>query len=243
MPAGEMVETFRLIGAMAQIGTQKRFHLPRRIFGTKPAAHMNVVALDLIVLTGSDFGGKQADVANVVLCAGMMAARDVDVDGLIHRQSRVHMIGDAKRIALGVGSGEFATCVPCASHQTGSDRRSAPMEPASFDVGVCIIELGIGDAGDDEILPDREADVAITAFPRLGGENAHLGGCHLANRQGNANPVQPGLALRVHSHMSEPVVARPLFHQRVIDAHQLRAEFFFDGRDELIETPAVEEHI
>ena len=55
----------------------------------EPAADDDVVALDRVaVLADRDLGADQADVADVVLGAGMVAAGQVDVDRHVERRAR-----------------------------------------------------------------------------------------------------------------------------------------------------------
>src|SRR4029077_20435259 len=68
------------------------------------AADQHVVALDSVTLLGDlHLAGQEADVADVMLRAGMMTSGQVDVDRAIERQMRLAMPRNILGMALGVG--------------------------------------------------------------------------------------------------------------------------------------------
>ena len=77
------------------------FAAERRV-RAEAAADIDVIAFDLLFAI-LDLAGKQPDVADVVLRAGMMAARQVDVDRSVERDARLAPPGDLLGMALGVG--------------------------------------------------------------------------------------------------------------------------------------------
>ena len=56
-------------------------------------------------------------------------------------------------------------------------------------------------AGNQKVLPDRKADIAVAELARDIGEPAHLRNAEIADRHHDADPVQPCLLLRVDADM------------------------------------------
>ena len=78
-------------------------------------------------------------------------------------------------------------------------------EPERRDARLDLRDARVRHAGEEEILPDGQPDVAVAAFARDRRDLAHLVGRELADRQHDADPVQPRLLLRVHAQMREAV--------------------------------------
>ena len=123
MTCGEGLEGFAGVDAICRPRTQQRLDHFGRVAGSniglqqspygalcaKAATHMQMITFDLIALiVHGDLGADEPDVADIVLCAGMVAAGEVDVDREVYAQARIHVISDAQCVALGVGSCEFA---------------------------------------------------------------------------------------------------------------------------------------
>src|SRR6185437_6748518 len=91
----------------------------------KSAADVNVVALDLVAVLGDlDLGAKEADVADIVLGAGVRAAGEVNVHWRIELlQPGLAPARDVFGVALGVGQREAAAGIAGAGDQPGADRR------------------------------------------------------------------------------------------------------------------------
>src|SRR5579863_7326021 len=111
-------------GAMGEIGFQYALDRARRLVGfdvvknlaaalgirPKAAADVNVVALDLIaVLVDLHLDAEQADVADVMLRAGVGAAGEMDVERAVERNAGFAPLRDVVGVLLGVGHGEPAT--------------------------------------------------------------------------------------------------------------------------------------
>src|SRR5207237_10123767 len=83
------------------------------------AANQHVIAVDRVaVLVNGHAGGDQPDVADVVLCAGMTAAGEMDVDGRVERDARLAPGGNLLRLLLGVRGGETTTGRAGAGNET-----------------------------------------------------------------------------------------------------------------------------
>src|ERR1700674_547449 len=94
MAPREGLETFIGRGAVGQIGLQHPLDGGRRVLrfsgaidlaaerriGAKSSARQDVIALDRgLALGGVDLGGEEADIADMVLSAGVMTAGEMDV--------------------------------------------------------------------------------------------------------------------------------------------------------------------
>ncbi len=97
-----------------------------------------------------------------------------------------------------------------------------------------------GDAGDQQVLPDGEADIAVAQLVRDAGQPAHLRRRHAAHGQRNADPDAARLLLRMHADVRLPVLPVRLRHLIAGNAAQRLAELGFDGGQELLEAPVIE---
>src|SRR5262249_61970683 len=108
---------------MREIGLEHTLDGGRRVFsfdvavdlpseslvGTQAAADMDVVALDGVASRRDRHSGaEKPDVADVVLSAGIGAAREVDVHRAVELQPRLAPVRDVLGVALGVGERETA---------------------------------------------------------------------------------------------------------------------------------------
>src|SRR5436190_11161181 len=184
MTSDKIGELFGFIAAAGQVAAQERFDRAGNFAGgniaeqlaadflarAKSAADEEVISLDHV---RADFRAKQADVADEMLCTGMRAAGEVDVDGNIKRQSLVESVGDLRRVPLGVGGGEPAAGVARAGHDATADVGGRMEQSELIDFLLHDVDLMDGDVSDEQILPDREAQVAASV--RIGdvGKSAH----------------------------------------------------------------------
>ena len=102
----------------------------------------------------------------VMLRAGMMAAGEMDVDRRVERDARLAPARDVLGVALGVGGCELAAGVAGAGDQAGADRVRLGGEPERLDRGLGACSLLVGDAGDQQVLPDRQPDLAVAEIAR-----------------------------------------------------------------------------
>ena len=124
--------------AMREIAFQHALDRARRVLGlhvlvelarerrvrAEAAADQDVIAVDRVaVLVDRDARRDQADVADVVLRAGMMAAGEMDVDRRVERDARLAPRGDLLGVLLGVGGREAAAGRAGAGDEPGADRR------------------------------------------------------------------------------------------------------------------------
>src|SRR5262249_3666575 len=113
--AAEREERLLGAGTMGEISFQHALDRLRRIlglhvpvdlageagFGAEAAADQDVIALDSVTFFRSlDLAGEQADVTDVVLCAGVMAAGEMDVDRPVEAHTRLAPGGNRFGVSL-----------------------------------------------------------------------------------------------------------------------------------------------
>ena len=82
-----------------------------------------MIALDRIgILADLDLAGEQADLADEMLRAGMMAAGEMDIDRRVERNARLAPAAISSACRFGVGGREFAAGIAGASDEAGADR-------------------------------------------------------------------------------------------------------------------------
>ena len=151
-----------------------------------------MIALDHVaLLRTSHLAGEQADVADVVLGAGMVAAGQVDVDRLVERDARLAGARDLLGVALGVGGGELAAGIAGAGDEASADRVRVGGEPERGDRGLRQRRLSLGTS---EIRRFCQTVSRISPPPSRAASSATPRICAtvIADRQHDAEPVQPG---------------------------------------------------
>ncbi len=197
---------------MAEIGFQHALDRLRRILGfdvvinlaaaggvrAETAADMDVIALDLIaVFRHLHLGADEADVADVMLRAGIRAAGEMDVERAVELHAGFAPVRDLLGMALGVGQSEPAAGTAGAGDEAGADRCRFGREPDRFDGRLRRGDAVFGNARDQKVLPDREPDIAVAEFFGDLADAAHLLGGNLAHRKDDAEPMKALLLLRV----------------------------------------------
>src|SRR5262249_62386424 len=129
-------EASRRRGPVREIGLEHALDGRRRILGldvaielaaehrigAETAAGEDVIALDRVaVLGGRDLAGEQADLADEVLSAGVVATGEMDVDRRIERNARLAPARDLLGVPLGVGRRELAADIAGAGDEPGAD--------------------------------------------------------------------------------------------------------------------------
>ena len=248
----------RLIGrcAIGKVGFQQPLDIDRRFLrrdivknllpdfglGTEAPAGEDMKAIDGIVgIADRDARADHADVADVMLRAGMVATGEMDVDRGVDRDPRVAPVGDSGGVVLGVGKAELAAGAAGAGDQPGAEFRGFYRKADRLDGGRGQCHLVVGHARDQQILPDRQADFAIAQILRDFCQAAHLFAGHLAQRQCNADPVQSGLFLLVHADMRRAVEGGARRERFRRHAGEGGAKFFLDQHQELVHSHAVDD--
>src|ERR1700733_5763851 len=189
MPARKIEEILFAAFAMREIGLEDAADGARHVGGddvavklaaerrvrAKAAADKDVIALDRIgVLVRQHLARQQSDFRNVMLRARVMAAGQMNVDRRVERDAGVAPPCDVLRVALGVGSGTLAAGIAGASDQAGADGVGGNRKAKRLDARRGSGKIFAGDAGEQKILPNREANVAVAQLARNLREPAHL---------------------------------------------------------------------
>ena len=94
------------------------------------SAEDDVVAFDFLAGLEFDGGAHEADVADVVLGAGMVTAGEMNVNGLVELDFGFEILREENGLSFGVGGGEFASGIAGAGNEAAGDR------------GVGVVEAG-----------------------------------------------------------------------------------------------------
>ena len=255
MAAREGQEGFIGRRAMGEIGLQQPLDRLRRVLGlevvidllpdigvrAEAAAGEQMIALDrVVVLADRHLRRDQADIADVMLRAGMVAAGEMDVERRVDVDARLAPVADLGRMALGIRGRELAAGIAGAGDQPGADLRGLDREPDLLDRGNGELDILVAHARDQQVLPDRQADIAVAEILRNLGQPPHLLAGDLAERQRDADPVQALLLLLVHADMRHAVEGRPRRQRLRRHARKGVAELLLDEREELVDAHAVE---
>ena len=105
-----------------------------------------------------------------------------------------------------------------------------------------LAQFGCGHAGNQQILPHREPDIAVAQIARDIGEALHLRDCQAADRHDHADPMQPVLLLRVNAEMRGARKRRPRRQRAGHGAVELAAELLLHQPEEFLD-PHLVEHV
>src|ERR1700730_18421562 len=170
--------------------------LPDIGLGAEAAAGEQMIALNGVILLADRYlGGDQADIADVMLRAGMVATGDMNVERRVDVDPRFAPVADRGGVALGVGCRELAAGIAGAGDQSGADVRRRYRTPNRFDGRNGERDILVAHTRDQNVLPDRETEFAMAEIPGDLGETPHLLAGHLAEGQRDADPVQIHLFL------------------------------------------------
>ena len=90
----------------------------------KTPSREQVIAFNRVIcLAQRNLGGDQADVADVVLGTGMVAACQMNVQRGVNLHARLAPVGNRGGVTLGVGGGKLAAGISSARDQAGPDLR------------------------------------------------------------------------------------------------------------------------
>src|SRR6185437_9460847 len=139
----------------------------------------------------------------------MMTDCQMDIDWHIKRKLRFAPARNVFGVAFGIRGREFAAGIAGTGDQTVSYRASFDREAKCLYPRQRRLQFFRRHAGDQEILPDREADIAVAEFTRNVGESAHLCDVQVADRDDDPDPVEIILLLGVNADVSGPRKYRP----------------------------------
>src|SRR5258708_29933376 len=99
------------------------------------AADIDGVALDHVLALGHAHA-EQADIADIMLRAGMRAAGEMDIERLVERQPGVEMLDERRGVALGVARRKLTSRVAGAGDDTAAQVARRPIEPKGLYLGL-----------------------------------------------------------------------------------------------------------
>ena len=118
-------------------------------------------------------------------------------------------------------------------------RQSRPVE---FDPLLGSGQFVGGNSGNQEVLPDRQADIAVAEVVGNSSEFVHLFDEQFADGKHDADVKKTVLLLRMHANMGLAILGRPRRHEgRMRPAIELAAELWLPRRgEEFRKAPGVE---
>src|SRR2546429_5008852 len=96
-----------------------------------------------------------------MLRTGVMASGEMDVDGRVECDAVLAPACDLLGMPLGIGGGEFAADIARAGNEAGTNRGGADGQAERFDTRLRCRHIARAHPGDDQVLPNGEADVAV----------------------------------------------------------------------------------
>jgi len=99
-------------------------------------------------------------------------------------------------VTLGVGGRKLAADIAGAGDKPGADRGRFGGETDGLDGALRQRNLVVGDAGDQQVLPDREPDIAVAEILCDFRQTTHLRRREPRHRQHHADPIESGLQSR-----------------------------------------------
>ena len=137
---------------------------------------------------------------------------------------------------LGIGGGKLAADIARAGDEAGANRGGADGQADRFDTRLGRCHICRAHPGDDQVLPDGEADIAVAEIAGDLREPAHLIGGHLADREDDADPIAFWLLLCMRADMRSAIERRSRRQRITADAVKLASEFVLDQRKHLVES-------
>ena len=113
----------------------------------------------------------------------------MDVHRLVEDHAGGEVVAEKDRLRLGISSGEFATLAAGAGDEAAGDGVISVVKSSGLDRSDGGLEIFLGDARDDEVLPDGEADFSTTKLVGNVGESEHLCDGHPPYRGEDADVV------------------------------------------------------
>jgi len=131
----------------------------------------------------------KADVADIVLRAGVMTAGQMNIDGRVHRRRCFAKTRDFGGVSFGVGGREATAKFPVQATSPARKRRDPRREPERLDGGASFGDSRIWHAGEQEVLPYGQPHAAVAELLRDTRKAASLRWREPPQRQGDADPV------------------------------------------------------
>jgi hypothetical protein len=181
----------------------------------------------------------EADVGDPALTAGVGAAGDVKSNLLVEAGKALLEIGDEPLVeGLGLGDGELAELGAGAGDGSAEECGGVDVQAEGVELDDEAGNLVVRDVGDENVLADGGAEVAVTVFVGEVGEGDELIAGETAVEDRSADGGEAGLALWGDSHVvAVDVAGGGIFGDG--RGVQLIAELFFDGGEHRLGGPAV----
>ena len=171
------------------------------LFFSETATEDHVVTFDRIAAL-IHLRPEQADVAHVVLGARIRATGQMNVNRLIELQFLFQMARQENSMAFGVGGCPLASGVSGASDESAGDCGRRVMETHLDQILFHRLDEMVRHIGDDEILPDGQANLPGAVILRHVGDAAHLLRGHPAHRNNRTDIIKARLNLFKHSNVA-----------------------------------------
>jgi hypothetical protein len=201
------------------------------------AANAEVVSVNHLAIE-LDFFAFDADVGDPMLSAGIGAAGDVKAKiFLIVRETIFELLGEPARKGLGFGKSEFAELRAGAGDgAAGEGRGGIDRKPGGVEFADNVVNVGLGNVDEKEILHGGVADTAVAvAVGEIGGE-AELRRGDASSDDRSADGEEAGLLLRDDTEMVSMNARGELFRR---GGGKRIAETGFDGGEEGVSGPVV----
>ena len=150
-------------------------------------------------------------------------------------------MGEFDRVGLGVGGGEAAAFVAGAGDRAAEQGCGLVVEAGVADRLLSGFEMFSRDVGNDEVLPDGEAEFAGAEVVGDVGESAHLWRWQAADGNGDADVVEARLRLRMNADVCGAVDGAARFALGKRNADERKGEELFGLVEEAFDAPAVDE--
>ena len=132
-----------------------------------PDAGEQMIALDRIdILADVHFRCDQADIADVMLRAGMMAARDVDIERRVDIDARLAPVADLGGMTLCIRRRNRQPALPVQAISPARICEASTASPIFLIAAIASSTFSSRHARDQKVLPDRQADIAVAEILR-----------------------------------------------------------------------------
>jgi hypothetical protein len=210
------------------------------LFFSETAAEDHVVTFDRIAYL-IDLCPEQPDVAHIVLGARIRTTGQMNVNRLIEMQFLFQVARQKNSMAFCVCGRPLASGIPGARDESAGDCARRMVKTHLDQILFHGLDEMVRHIGNDEILPDGQANLPGAVILCDVGDAAHLLRCHPADGNDRADIVKARLNLSERSDVSvvDRRRARLALVQR--ETRQRKGEFLFDFLNVLGNTPPIDD--
>src|SRR5579871_1431028 len=163
------------------------------------ASQADVEGLHLRAVGQAGQAALQADVADVMLAAGVGAAVDVDAQRLVPEHFALQVRHDLPQAMLGLGDRQVAELVARAGDGAFVELGDFPREPGVPQRPLNFRQVRLRDVGEQVVLLVGGAQAALAVPLRDGGGGEHLAGGDTPGDDRDTDPVEAFLLLALHA--------------------------------------------